>query len=324
MKKVKYFYNTNTLRYEKLETPLHTKLLRVIGFLAASAVTALIIVSIAFNFLDSPKERVLRTKYETAKQDIDLLSVEVKKIEQQMSELEGRDKELYRSIFEANPLPDSARAKRIEAERRNLNVRNMSYSELGSSIRNSLNNLIARVSFQEKSYKEILELMKNKEEKLACMPYLQPVRIHDMKRLASGFGIRNHPTLHTRAMHWGLDFAAGQGSPIYATGNGVVKFSGANPSGYGNHVIINHGYGYESLYAHMLKIKAVNGQRVKRGDLIGWVGSTGRSTGPHLHYEIRINGEKINPVYFIFKDLSPEKYAELLKQSENNTESFDF
>jgi murein DD-endopeptidase MepM/ murein hydrolase activator NlpD len=322
MKKIKYFYNTNTLRYEKLETPLRIKLLRVLGFIAASIVTALIIVSIAFNYLDSPKEKLLRQQYDAARQDYDLLNGQVVKLQQQMVELEKRDNQVYRSIFEANPLPDSARAKQIAQQKEIALIQNMSNSELSNSITNTLNNLIARVAYQDKSYKEIDNLMKNKEERLLCLPYLQPVSNKDLNRIASGFGMRIHPVLGIARMHGGLDFAAPQGTPIYATGNGVVKVA-RYETGFGNHVVINHSYGYETVYGHMVKVKVSAGQKVRRGELIGWVGSTGLSSGPHLHYEVHINGTKVNPIYFFIKDLNAEQYDRVLKSADANAKSLD-
>jgi murein DD-endopeptidase MepM/ murein hydrolase activator NlpD len=323
MKKIKYFYNTNTLRYEKLETPLRVKLLRVLGFIAASIVTALIIVSIAFRYLDSPKEKILRQQYDAARQDYDLLNGHVKKLQQQMVELEKRDNQVYRSIFEANPLPDSARAKQIEQQKEIAFIQNMSNSELSTAVVKTLNNLTARLAYQQKSYVEIDGLIKNKEERLLCIPAIQPVSNKELSRIASGFGARIHPVLGIARMHNGLDFAAPQGSPIYATGNGTIKLAGNTGNGFGNHVVINHGYGYETLYGHMVRVKVGNGQKVRRGELIGWVGSTGLSSGPHLHYEVHINGHPVNPIYFFYKDLSPEQYDRLLKLADANAKSLD-
>ncbi len=323
MKKIKYFYNTNTLRYEKLEMPLRVKLLRVLGFIAASIVTSIIIVSIAFLYVDSPKEKILRQQYDAARQDYDLLNGHVKKLQQQMVELEKRDNQVYRSIFEANPLPDSARAKQIQQQKEIAFIQNMSNSELSSSIVNTLNNLTARLAFQQKSYVEIDNLIKNKEERVLCIPAIQPVSNKELNRIASGFGPRIHPVLGIARMHNGLDFAAPQGSPIYATGNGTIKLAGNSGNGFGNHVVINHGYGYETLYGHMVRVKVSTGQKIRRGELIGWVGSTGLSSGPHLHYEVHINGHAVNPIYFFYKDLSAEQYDRLLKLADANAKSLD-
>ncbi len=323
MKKIKYFYNPNTLRYEKLETPLRVKLLRALGFIAACLVTALIIVSIAFQYLDSPKEKILKQQYEKATENYELLSGRVRKLQMQMVELEKRDNEVYRSIFEASPIPDSARVKEMEKLKEIQLVQTMDAGDLYSDIVGTLNNLIKRVAYQNKSYDDIEGFIKDKEVLLACTPAIQPVSNSDLRRIASGFGYRIDPVYKTVKLHAGLDFAAPQGTPIYATANGVVKLAGNTGNGYGNHVVINHGYGYESLYGHMFKVKASPGQRVKRGEIIGYVGSTGKSTGPHLHYEVHKNGKRIDPAYFFFNDLTPEQYDRLLKMAAASNQSFD-
>lgn len=323
MKKIKYYYNPTTLRYEKLETPLRVKLLRALGFIAGSLVTALIIVSIAFQYLDSPKEKLLRENYERARDNYDLLTMQVGKLKQQMTELEKRDNEIYRSIFEASPIPDSARVKEMEKQKEIQLVQAMSPDALYTDIVSNINNLIKRAAFQQKSYSEIDGFIKDKEVLLAATPAIQPVSNADLRRIASGFGYRIDPVYKTVKMHAGLDFAAPQGTPIYSTANGTVKLAGNTGNGYGNHVIINHGYGYETLYGHMYKIKARSGQRLKRGEIIGYVGSTGKSTGPHLHYEVHKNGKRLDPVYFFYNDLTPEQYDRLLKMAAASNQSFD-
>jgi septal ring factor EnvC (AmiA/AmiB activator) len=323
MKKIKYYYNPNTLRYEKLETPLRVKLLRALGFIAGSLVTALIIVSIAFQYLDSPKEKILRQQYEKASENYDLLSSRVNKLQQQMAELEKRDNDVYRAIFEASPIPDSARIKEMEQNKEIQLVAAMDADDLYSDIVTNINNLAKRMAFQDRSYEDIAGFIKNKEILLACTPAIQPVSNKDLNRIASGFGYRIDPVYKTVKMHSGLDFAAPQGTPIYATANGTVKLAGNTGNGFGNHVVINHGYGYETLYGHMFKVKAVAGQKIKRGEIIGYVGSTGKSTGPHLHYEVHKNDKRLDPVYFFYNDLSPEQYDRLLKMAAASNQSFD-
>jgi murein DD-endopeptidase MepM/ murein hydrolase activator NlpD len=323
MKKIKYHYNTNTLRYEQLETPLRVQLLRILGFIAATIVTAVIIVSIAFRYLDSPKEKLLRQQYETAVENFDILSDNMRKLEQRMAELEKRDNEVYRTIFEADPIPDSARMKAMEKQKEIMLVQGMDQRGLYGSVAENLNNLAKRVSFQDKSFDEIKEFIKNKEVLLASTPAIQPVSNRNLNRIASGFGHRVDPVYKTIKMHAGLDFAAPQGTPIYATANGVVRLSGNTGNGYGNHVIINHGYGYETLYGHMYKTKSRAGERVKRGEIIGYVGSTGKSTGPHLHYEVHKNTRAVDPVYFFYNDLTPEQFDLILKAAAASNQSLD-
>ena len=315
MKKIKYYYNTNTLRYEKLVTPLRVKLLRFFSFIAAALVTALILVSIAFRFIPSPEAKIAKLQYREMQANYDVLSNQVKTMQQQMSSLENRDNQVYRSIFEANPLPDSARAKLTEQNKEVEKVAAINQDKLGNELAKTLNNLSARITYQFNSYSDIEKMIKNQGEKLASIPAIQPVSNRDLDRIASGFGMRIDPVYGTPKMHKGLDFTAPQGTPIYATGNGVVAEAGFTESGYGNHVLINHGYGYETLYGHMVRVKARVGQHVKRGELIGWVGSTGKSTGPHCHYEVHVNGVEVDPVYFFYNDLTPEQFDRLLKKA---------
>jgi murein DD-endopeptidase MepM/ murein hydrolase activator NlpD len=237
--------------------------------------------------------------------------------------LERRDNAIYRSIFEATPLPDSARANFLEKQKEIARVESMSNNELVRSITTAITGLKNRIAAQNASYKEIGNLIANKEKLLAATPAIQPVSNKDLNRVASGFGYRIDPIYKTVKFHAGLDFTAPQGTPIYATADGVVKTAGFSDGGYGNHVVINHGYGYETLYGHMYRVKARKGQRVKRGDLIGYVGSTGKSTGPHCHYEVHKNGQKLDPVYFFYNDLTPQQFDELLKRASASNQSFD-
>lgn len=324
MKKIKYYYNTHTLRYEKLVTPLRVKLLRVLGFLSALIVSSAIIIYVYNRFFPQPKELESRKKYELMQENYSMLNRKVKDLQDQMAALEKRDNEVYRSIFEANPVPDSTRVKLIEKKIEIEKLQAIDDSELGKNVTDQLNNIAARIAYQFTSYEGISKLIKNQGEKLSSIPAIQPVSNKQLNRIASGFGMRIDPVYGTPKMHNGLDFTAPQGTPIYATGNGVVKTAGFSDGGYGNHVVINHGYGYETLYGHMIRIKVRAGQRVKRGEVIGWVGSTGKSTGPHCHYEVHINGNEVNPVYFFYNDLDAEQYDRLLKiAATGSAKSFD-
>ncbi|MEI7471538.1 MAG: M23 family metallopeptidase [Chitinophagaceae bacterium] len=323
MKKIKYYYNTNTLRYEKLVTPLRVKLLRFFGFISAALVTSVIIITVYNRFFPKPKDKEAQLRYEALQEDYDALSGKMTTLEQQMVSLEKRDNEVYRSIFEANPVPDSMRTKLIEKKKEFEKVNVMSDNELAHGIEATLNNIAARITYQFQSYNAIEKLIKNQGDKLASIPAIQPVSNKDLTRIASGFGYRIHPIYGIAKMHNGLDFTAPQGTPIYATGDGLVTTAGLG-AGTGNHVIINHGYGYETVYMHMVRIKAVSGQRVKRGEVIGWVGSTGASTGPHCHYEVHISGTPVDPVYFFYNDLNAEQFDRLLKMAASGSaKSFD-
>lgn len=324
MKKIKYYYNTHTLRYEKLVTPLRVRLLRFFGFISALVVSSAIVIYVYDRFFPRTKDIAARKRYEVLNENYQLLKNKVNTLEEQMAALEKRDNEVYRSIFEANPLPDSARAKAIEKRKELEKIELLEDDEIGASIASTLNNISARVVYQFNSYDEIAGLIRRQDVKLACIPAIQPVSNKQLTRIASGYGMRIDPVYGTPKMHKGLDFTAPQGTPIYATGNGVVRSASKAAGGYGNHVEINHGYGYKTLYAHMVRIKVRPGQRVKRGEVIGWVGNTGKSTGPHCHYEVHINGQEVNPIYFFYNDLSPEDYDRLLKiATGGSARSFD-
>jgi murein DD-endopeptidase MepM/ murein hydrolase activator NlpD len=313
MKKIKYFYNTHTLRYEKLVTPLRVKLLRFFGFISALLVSSALVIYLYNRFFPKPQDLESNRRYEVLKENYKNISTKVKSLQDQLVALEKRDNEVYRSIFEANPLPDSARAKTIEKQKELDKINVMDDDELGKNVAEQLNNINARVTYQFQSYDVIARLIKNQDAKLASIPAIQPVSNKELTRIASGFGMRIDPVYGTPKMHKGLDFTAPQGTPIYATGDGRVTVAERADGGYGNHVEINHGYGYETLYGHMVRIKVRPGQTVKRGEIIGWVGTTGKSTGPHCHYEVHINGNEVNPVYFFFNDLNAEQYDQILK-----------
>jgi murein DD-endopeptidase MepM/ murein hydrolase activator NlpD len=323
MKKIKYYFNTHTLRYDKVEVPFRVQLLRILGFMAASIVTAFIMIAIAFRYIDSPKEKILRQQNNDLKDNYAVMNERVAQLELQMDELENRDNNVYRSIFEAQPIPDSARVKDMEVKKEIKLVQSLGETELVKTTTEQLNNLSMRLAFMSKSYTEIEVMVKNKAKLLEAIPAIQPVSNRDLTRVASGFGNRIDPVYKVQKFHAGLDFTAPMGTPIYATADGVVRLATYNPGGYGNHVIINHGYGYETLYGHMVRIKARQGQSVKRGEVIGYVGSTGKSTGPHCHYEVHRSGKPINPVYYFYNDLTPAQYDRLLKLAASSNQSLD-
>ncbi|MCX6336124.1 MAG: M23 family metallopeptidase [Bacteroidetes bacterium] len=323
MKKIKYYYNTHTLRFEKLETPLRVRLLQVFGFIAASIVTGLVIIFIAFKYIDSPKEKLLRQENDDMHESYSLLRERVNQLEMQMDELENRDNSVYRSIFESEPIPDSARVKDMEAKNEVKLVQRMGETELVKSMTSQLNNLSLRLAYQDQSYVSIADMVKNKAKLLNAIPSIQPVSNKNLNRIASGFGYRIDPVYKDRRPHQGLDFTAPQGTPIYATADGTVKEVGFTTSGFGNRVLINHGYGYETLYGHMYRFKARVGQQVKRGEVIGYIGNTGKSTGPHCHYEVHRGGRPVDPIYYFYNDLTPAQFDRILKLAAASNQSFD-
>lgn len=323
MKKIKYYFNTHTLRFEKVDTPLKVRLLQLFGFIAASIVTGVVIVAILFQYIDSPKEKLLRQQNESYKANYSLIQQRLKQLELQMNELESRDNEVYRSIFESSPIPDSARLKDMETLKEVKLINNLSSSDLLQNMIDQLNNLSVRTSFQDKSFVEITSMVKNKEKLLRAIPAIQPVSNKNLSRVASGFGYRIDPLYKDYRLHAGLDFTAPTGTPIYATADGVVQIAGFNTDGYGNKVVINHGFGYQTLYGHMARVKAKVGQSVKRGEVIGYIGNTGKSTGPHCHYEVIKRGSKVDPVYYFYNDLTPAQFDRILKAAAANKQSLD-
>jgi len=323
MKKIKYYYNTHTLRFEKLETSLRRRLLQLFGFMAASIVTGIIIVLITFRYVDSPKEKLLRQDNDNMRENYAALQERTKQLQLQMIELEKRDNSVYRSIFEAQPVPDSARVKDKEVKKEVTLVQSIGESDLVNGLTEQLNNLSLRLAYQAKSYNTIGDMVKNKEKLLLSIPAIQPVSNKDLTRIASGFGYRIDPVYKVTKFHAGLDFTAPLGTPIYATADGVVKEASFNAGGYGNHVVINHGFGYQTLYGHMYKIKSHVGQSVKRGEVIGYVGSTGKSTGPHCHYEVHKNGPPVDPIYYFYNDLTPAQFDRILKLAATANQSLD-
>jgi murein DD-endopeptidase MepM/ murein hydrolase activator NlpD len=323
MKKVKYYYNTQSLKYEKLVVSLRVKILRAIGFISTAFVTSVIIVSVANRFVDSPRDKILRQELSVMQDKYEALGDQFKTINKQLQQLHNRDNNIYRVIFEASPLPDSAKAHQMARDDEYNELQNDEDEELVANADSNIQMIEQRIMVQNKSYDQLETLVKNKQKMLASIPAIQPISNKNLTRIASGFGYRIDPIYKTVKFHPGIDFAAPIGTPIYATGDGVIEWAGMDDGGYGIHVIIRHGYGYETLYGHMVRTIVHVGQHVKRGQVIGYVGSTGKSTGPHCHYEVIHNGVKVNPVYFFYNDLTPQQYDRILKIANSSNQSLD-
>lgn len=322
MKKVKYYYNTHTLKFEKHEVPLRVRLIQTFGFIAASIVTGILIMLLVFRYIENPDTKLLRTQNEDLRDNYSVVRERIKHLDLKMQELESRDNKVYRSVFEALPIHDSARIQDQEIKKEVQLIQGLSESELLNSVTNKINNLTLRVAFQAKSYNQIDNMVKNKEKLLLAIPAIQPVSNKDLNRIASGFGYRLHPILKIGRMHNGLDFTAPIGTPIYATADGRVKTAQYN-GGYGNHVIINHGYGIETLYGHMVRMKVRSGESVKRGEVIGYVGNSGLSSGPHCHYEVHRKGNPVDPIYYFYRDISPAQFNRILTLAAVANQSLD-
>ena len=325
MSKVKYYYDAESLTYKKIERKKIRRfgilLMSVLGFFLAGFV--LLIVYMNIPGLETPKEKALARELDNMELQYNLLNRKIEQAQQVLANVENRDDNIYRVYFEANPIPEAQRKAGFGGVNRYQSLEGFDNSKLIIESHKKLDMLTKRIVVQSKSLDQIARMASEKEQLLAAIPAIMPVRNEDLKRMASGYGWRTDPFTKVRKYHNGMDFSAPTGTPIYATGDGVVKRADNRASGYGNHIRIDHGFGYSTLFGHLYKYNVKRGQKVKRGQLIGFVGSSGRSTGPHLHYEIIKDGTRINPVNFYYGHLSPEEFDEILKQSQLENQSLD-
>ena len=323
MSKVKYRYNTKSLTYEKVEISWQKKLLTVLSFIVTGIVFGSAFFFLAYTYIDSPKEKELKRENIKMQLKYEFLNKKLDEVSEVLDDIEERDDNIYRVIFEAEPIAKNIRNAGFGGVNRYKELEGYRSSELMKQSTKKMDIILKKVYIQSKSYDEVMELAMKKKEMLASIPAIQPVSNNDLKRMASGYGYRIDPHYKTPAFHAGMDFTAPRGTPIYATGDGKVIRADNSSKGYGNHVRIDHGFGYITLYAHMYKIMARPGQKVERGDIIGLVGNTGKSMGPHCHYEVRKNGDPVNPIHFYFNDLSPEQYETMIKMANAVNQSLD-
>jgi len=323
MSKIKYKFNTKSLTYEKVTIPMRKRIWQGLSYLATGLVFATITIMIAYKYLDSPKEKQLQREISELTLQYELINNRMGEVSQVLDDISDRDNNIYRTIFEAEPIPASIRKAGFGGVDRYKELQGFSNSELMVETSKRLDRVSKQLYIQSKSFDEVVKLVKGKAQLLASIPAIQPIANEDLKHQPSGFGWRTHPIYKTPEFHPGMDFSAPQGTEIRATGDGVVLRADDGAQGYGNHVVINHGYGYETLYGHMLKFVVHIGQQIKRGQLIGYVGSTGLSTAPHVHYEVHKNGQIVNPINFYYNDLTPEQYQKLIELSEQSSQSFD-
>lgn len=323
MSKVKYYYDSDTLSYRKVERKKGRTFGAVILFITGTALMGLIITIAVFNSgVDTPKERKLERELSNIELQFELQQKKLAQIENVLANIEERDNNVYRVLFEANPIPNEVRNAGFGGVNRYKNLEGYDNSTMIKESAQRIDIISKRLVVQSKSLDEIANLAKEKEELLKTIPAIQPIQNKDLSRVASGYGMRVHPILKYRKMHNGMDFTAPPGTPIYATGDGKVTKAGLG-SGYGKMVIIEHGFGYKTYYAHMSKYNTKKGRTVKRGEIIGYVGNTGLSSGPHLHYEVWKNGVVVNPVNFYHNDLTPEEYDIMLAAASLENQSLD-
>ncbi len=326
MAKKKYKFNSETLNYESVGSDLKSKLTKVLAYLASSLALALVITVVFVNFYETPRSKALKRENKRLLTQYELLSKDLDKVESVLSELQQRDDNIYRVIFEAEPIPSSVRNAGFGGTNKYSHLENMDNSDLVIETAKKLDVISKQVYIQSKSYDEVLGMALNKEKMLASLPAIMPITNKDLKRTSSGWGYRIHPIYKVRKMHWGQDFTAPVGTPVYATGDGTVtEVQGSKRSrvGLGQNIKIDHGFGYETVYGHLNEFNVKRGQKIKRGDIIGYVGNTGGSTAPHLHYEVHKDGKKVNPAYYMFKDLTPQEYDKMIAISSNIGQSLD-
>ncbi|GIV27437.1 MAG: peptidase [Bacteroidia bacterium] len=322
-KKKKYIFNPQTLRYELAKTSVWAIIASIFSYLLTGLGFAALTIYVAYNFFDSPKEKILKREIEVLKSQYEILQNKMNRLQLALNELQERDRNIYRVILEAEPLSEDIRKAGFGGQAYD-EWAGMNNADIIKQTQLKLQQISKQFYIQSKSLDEIAELAKNKSEMLASIPAIIPIQVKDLKKqVTSGFGWRIHPIYKTQEFHPGVDFPSHQGTPVYATGNGKVEFAGMDNSGYGLHVIINHGFNYQTLYGHLSKVVVRMGEKVKRGQLIGYVGSTGLSTAPHLHYEVIKNNEKVNPINYMFSGLSEEDYAILVERANQSTQSFD-
>ena len=283
MSKVKYYYDSETLSYRKIERKKRTTIKYALGFLLASALFGFLFVFIASQYIESPKEKALKRELENAQLQFELLNKKMDQAQEVLANVEERDNAIYRIYFGANPIPEEQRKAGFGGINRYKNLEGYDNSKLIIETNKRMDILQKQIVVQSKSLDEIAKLAEEKEKFLATIPAIQPVNNDQLTRMASGYGYRTDPFTKVRKFHYGMDFTAPRGTPVYASGDGVVKRADASSTGYGKHIRIDHGFGYVSLYAHLYKYNVRKNQKVKRGDLIGFVGNTGRSEAPHLH-----------------------------------------
>lgn len=323
MARIKYYYDTETCRYERIKRSKWDIFLNMLGFGAVSCIFAIGIVMGYFSYFDSPKEAQLRKENEEQLLYLEMMEKEVNRLDEMLTVLQERDDNIYRVIFEAEPIPSTIRQAGIGGTERykDLLEKGLKREDLILSNLKKIDQLKKQMYIQTKSYDDIIRLANDKETMWASIPAIQPVSNKELNRMASGFGMRVHPIYKVRKMHTGCDFSAPRGTPVYATGDGEVRLVRSDYGGYGKQIEINHGYGYITKYAHLDEFKVKKGQKVKRGEIIGYVGNTGSSTAPHLHYEVIKDNKKVNPMNFFYQDLNADEFEKLLELASRENQS---
>jgi len=323
MAKTKYIFNDKLLSYEEAKTTSLQRLSRILLFFIAAVASSFAIIFLSYTFFESPKERILKSEISQYELQYQIMNDRLNQLQGLVDEMADRDDNIYRIIFEAEPISKTVRLAGYGGVDRYARLEGYNNSELLTETAKKLDNIASELYVQSKSFDEVYEMARNKENMLACIPAIQPVNNKELKRLSSYYGYRIDPIYKIKKFHAGVDFSAPQGTPIYTSGEGTVVKTRRSRRGYGNTVTIDHGFGYSTFYAHIKDIKVKKGEKVVRGQIIATVGNTGKSTAPHLHYEVRKNNRTVNPIYYFFNDLSPDEFDELLSLSKVPNQSLD-
>lgn len=324
MSKVKYKFNKKSLTFDRVQTGFRKKLLYFFTHLSTGVVFAATVLVLAYNFIESPKEKAQKREIDQMRLQYQILNDQLDRVTKIIRDLQDRDDNIYRVIFESEPIPSSVREAGMGGVDRYEKLTGYKNSDMIIETQKHLDRIMGQLYVQSKSWDEVFDMAKNKERMLASIPAIQPVNNKDLRRIGSYFGMRMDPFYKVRKFHEGIDFSSTVGTEVYATGNGTIASAGRDTQGgYGNEIIIDHGYKYSTVYAHLSRIFVRPGQKILRGQIIGYVGNTGKSTSPHLHYEVRKNGIALNPIYFFFNDLTPDQFQLMLEHSSRPSQTMD-
>lgn len=323
MPRTRYRFNAESLSFDKIRLGLGAVLLRLLAYFIGSVIIAFFYSLIFAMFIDSPKEKALKREIEQLTIQYEMMNKDMENVEKILGNLEQTDDNLYRTIFEAEPIPASLRNGGLGGVNRYKELDGYDNSEIVIETAKKLDRIRKKIYVQSKSFDDLIVYAREKEEMLSRIPAILPISNKDLTRTASGWGLRVHPIYKIIKFHYGMDFTAPTGTDIYVTGDGVVESALTSKRGYGNHITIDHGFGYKTIYAHLDHFNVRPGQKVRRGDVIGFVGSTGMSLAPHLHYEVELNGTKVDPANYYFNDLLPEEYERMIEIASRSGQSFD-
>jgi murein DD-endopeptidase MepM/ murein hydrolase activator NlpD len=323
MPRTKYKFNPDSLSFDKVRLGVKALVLRFMALFTASIIIALIYWVIFAAFFDSPREKALEREIQQLTIQYEMINREMVNVENVLEGLQKTDDNLYRTIFEAEPISATLREGGVGGVNRYKSLEGYTNSNLIIETANRLDKIKKKVYVQSKSFAELIDLALKKEEMLRSIPAILPISNKDLTRTASGFGLRIHPIYKIIKFHYGMDFTAPAGTDVYATGNGTVISVQSSQRGLGKNIIIDHGFGYSSIYAHLSNFNVREYQKVQRGDVIGYVGNTGTSVANHLHYEIKLNGNNVDPVNYYFEDLTPAEYERMIEIASKTGQSFD-